>query len=130
MSLFLFNIMQMLVPFVGRNDMLYIRFFLMVFRSFFLLFRLLQKFCAIFFFFRLSLFPISTLTALSLAHSLLHILELINTTLCVALANLAQCLIFVASLTHIFTMDFIVDGLLCFIYRLGQIHFQCLQLIV
>lgn len=41
----------------------------------------------------------------------LHILELIDATLRVTLTDLAQCLILVASLAHVLTMNLIVSRL-------------------
>lgn len=57
----------------------------------------------------------------------LHVLELIHATFRVALSDLAQRLVFVASLAHILPMDLIVGGFFRVVTRNSQILLQCLQ---
>lgn len=57
----------------------------------------------------------------------LHVLELIHATLCVALADLAQRLVLVASLANILAMNLIVCRLFRFVARLRQILLEGLD---
>lgn len=57
----------------------------------------------------------------------LHVLELIHATLCVALADLTQRLVLVASLTNILAMNLIVCRLFRFVARLRQILLEGLD---
>lgn len=63
-------------------------------------------------------------TGLATTDTRLHVLELIDATLRVALTDLAQRLVFVTTLTHVLTMDLVVDRLHGRIGRLGQVLFQ------
>lgn len=57
----------------------------------------------------------------------LHVLELIHATLCVALADLTQRLVLVASLANILAMNLIVCRLFRFVARLRQILLEGLD---
>lgn len=59
----------------------------------------------------------------------LHVLELVDATLRVALANLAQRLVLVATLAHILAMDLVVDRLLGLVARLRQVLLQGLRMV-
>jgi len=58
----------------------------------------------------------------------LHVLELIDTTLCVTLADLAERLVLVTSLANVLAMDLVVCRLFRLVARLRQILFQSLEI--
>jgi hypothetical protein len=57
----------------------------------------------------------------------LHVFELVDAALGVALTYFAKSLVLVSSLAHVFSVDLVHGGFFSFVSRLGQILLQGLQ---